>query len=112
MNILRHCNVIKTTKISNNSKNSTSTPKVKSNECTASMECDKSPSKDSNNSKKSSSTTNSKSNKCTASLECDKSSTKVSNNSKISSCNPKLKPDGTSYIYIDNVFELSFSCAV
>ena len=70
------------TKVVNNSKISSSTPKLKSNECTVSLECDKSSTKVSNNSKNSSSTPKLKSNECTESLEYDKSSTKVSNNWK------------------------------
>ena len=64
---------------------------MKSNECAASLECDKTPSKDSNNSKNSSSTKNLEFNERTTSLQYNKSSTKVSNNSKISICNPKSK---------------------
>ena len=54
------------------SKNSTSTQKSKSNECTLSVKYDKSPSIVSNNFKNSSSIQKSKSNECTSSVECDK----------------------------------------
>ena len=73
------------------SKNSSSTQKLKSNECTSSLVYNKSPSKVSNNSENSSSTQKSESYECTSSLACYKSPSNVFNNLENSSPTQKSK---------------------